>query len=60
VEESEPRQGAEMQTRGRVRSSVYRAYCAAGGNCGVTFVVLAVFILAQVAVSVGDYWMSFW
>jgi hypothetical protein len=60
VEESEPRQVAEMRTRGRVRSGVYRAYCAAGGNCLITLIVLSVFILAQLAVSVGDYWMSFW
>ncbi|PNF26824.1 hypothetical protein B7P43_G17385 [Cryptotermes secundus] len=60
VEESEPKQIAEMRTRGRVRSGVYRAYCAAGGNCLITFIVLSVFILAQLAVSVGDYWMSFW
>lgn len=60
VEEFEPKQVVEMRTRGRVKSGVYRAYCAAGGNCCITLLMLSVFVLAQLVVSVGDYWMSFW
>lgn len=60
LEGSEPKQVAEMQTKGRVRSGVYRAYCAAGGDCCVMLFMLFVFILAQFAVSAGDYWMSVW
>jgi len=60
LEEFEPKQVAEMRTRGRVRSGVYRAYCAAGGNCYIKLIMLSVFILAQLVISGGDYWMSFW
>ncbi|XP_021928195.1 LOW QUALITY PROTEIN: probable multidrug resistance-associated protein lethal(2)03659 [Zootermopsis nevadensis] len=60
LEEPEPKQVAEMQTRGRVKSGVYGAYCAAGGNWFITSLMLSVFVLAQLVVSVGDYWMSFW
>jgi hypothetical protein len=51
---------AEMRSRGSVSSSVYRAYCAAGGSCGFTLLVFSVCVLAQVSISLGDYWVSFW
>ncbi|KAJ9591424.1 hypothetical protein L9F63_002030, partial [Diploptera punctata] len=51
---------AEMRARGSVSSRVYRAYCAAGGNCCITMLVFGVCLLAQIAISSGDYWMSYW
>lgn len=51
---------AEVRSRGAVSSSVYRAYCAAGGSCGFTLLVFGVFAVGQVAISSGDYWVSFW
>ncbi|PSN47504.1 hypothetical protein C0J52_02254 [Blattella germanica] len=49
---------SNVRTRGKVSSQVYRAYCAAGGNCCITVIVFSVCLLAQVAISSGDYWMS--
>jgi hypothetical protein len=57
---SEPNIMAEMRARGSVSSRVYRAYCAAGGNCCITMLVFAVCVLAQISISSGDYWMSYW
>ncbi|XP_023714338.1 probable multidrug resistance-associated protein lethal(2)03659 isoform X2 [Cryptotermes secundus] len=57
---SEPQMLAEMRSRGGVSFSVYRAYCAAGGSCGITLLVFGVCILAQFVFSLGDYWMSYW
>jgi hypothetical protein len=51
---------AEMRSQGGVSFGVYRAYCAAGGNCGVTLLVFGVCMLAQFVFSLGDYWMSYW
>ncbi|PSN47512.1 hypothetical protein C0J52_02253 [Blattella germanica] len=59
-DDREPEMVAEMRTRGKVSSYVYKAYCSAGGNCCITMIVFGVCILAQVAISSGDYWMSFW
>jgi hypothetical protein len=49
-----------MRSRGGVSFSIYRAYCAAGGNCGITLLVFGVCVLAQFVFSLGDYWMSYW
>jgi ATP-binding cassette subfamily C (CFTR/MRP) protein 4 len=60
LEEYEPKQVAEMRTRGKIKSGVYRTYCAAGGNCCLALLMLSIFVLAQLVTSLGDYWMSFW
>jgi len=57
---SEPEMVVEMRSHGGVSSSVYRAYCAAGGNCGITLLVFGMCVVAQVAISSADYWMSYW
>jgi hypothetical protein len=51
---------AEMQARGSVSSEVYWVYVSAGGNCIVTLLVFGMCILAQLAISGGDYWMAYW
>jgi hypothetical protein len=51
---------AEMQAEGSVNSKVYWMYVSAGGNCIVTLLVFGMCILAQLAISGGDYWMSYW
>jgi ATP-binding cassette subfamily C (CFTR/MRP) protein 4 len=57
---SVPEVAAEMQTRGTVGAKVYRVYFSAGGNCMVTLLVFGVCVLSQLAISGGDYWMSYW
>jgi hypothetical protein len=57
---SVPEIAAEMQTQGSVGSRVYRAYFSAGGNCMVTLLVFGLCVLSQLAISGGDYWMSYW
>jgi ATP-binding cassette subfamily C (CFTR/MRP) protein 4 len=57
---STPEIAAEMLTRGSVVSGVYRAYFSAGGNCVVTLLVFGLCVLSQLAISGGDYWMSYW
>jgi hypothetical protein len=51
---------AEMQAKGSVSSRVYWEYFSAAGNCTFTLLVFGMCILAQLAISGGDYWMSYW
>ncbi|PNF26812.1 hypothetical protein B7P43_G17381 [Cryptotermes secundus] len=55
-----PEMAAEMQARGSVGSRVYWVYFSAGGNCMVILLVFGLCVLSQLAISGGDYWMSYW
>ncbi|PNF34547.1 hypothetical protein B7P43_G10751 [Cryptotermes secundus] len=57
---SEPEVVAEMRTQGKVRAKVYWSYFAATGSWGIILLVFGVCILEQLALSGGDYWISFW
>lgn len=56
----EPEEVEETRTKGSVSSGVYKAYFAAGGNCCVIFTMFFSFVLAQIAASAGDYFITFW
>ncbi|PSN47509.1 hypothetical protein C0J52_02251 [Blattella germanica] len=56
--ETMPQPVLEMRTQGSVGCYIYRAYCAAGGNCFCVMLVFGFCILAQVTVSGADYWMT--
>ncbi|KAI8430159.1 hypothetical protein MSG28_000538 [Choristoneura fumiferana] len=51
---------AEIQTKGRVKGSVYREYFLAGAACPFVVIVLLMFLLAQACASASDYWISRW
>ncbi|XP_063829398.1 probable multidrug resistance-associated protein lethal(2)03659 [Ostrinia nubilalis] len=51
---------AEMQTIGRVDSTVYRDYFMAGAACPYVSLVGFLFLLAQFCASACDYWISRW
>ncbi|XP_052753783.1 probable multidrug resistance-associated protein lethal(2)03659 [Galleria mellonella] len=53
-------QEAELQTTGRVQSSVYREYFLTAASCPYVSLVCFMFILAQVCGSTCDYWISRW
>lgn len=57
---SVPEMAAEMQAQGSVGSRVYWVYFSAGGNCLVILLVFGLCVLSQLAISGGDYWMSYW
>lgn len=50
----------EQKQTGTVSGYVYRQYLAAGGNCFTVSLLLFQFILAQIAASAGDYFLTFW
>jgi hypothetical protein len=56
----EPEAVAEMRTQGKVGFSIYWSYLAATGNCSLILLVFGVCMLEQLAISGGDYWMSYW
>ncbi|KAI8430160.1 hypothetical protein MSG28_000538 [Choristoneura fumiferana] len=49
---------AEIQTKGRVKGSVYREYFLAGAACPFVVIVLLMFLLAQACASASDYWIT--
>ncbi|XP_075981808.1 ATP-binding cassette sub-family C member 4-like [Anticarsia gemmatalis] len=51
---------AEIQTIGRVSSSVYRDYFLTGAPCWQVVFVLFMFVLAQFCASACDFWISRW
>ncbi|XP_073947056.1 probable multidrug resistance-associated protein lethal(2)03659 isoform X2 [Choristoneura fumiferana] len=51
---------AEIQTKGRVKGSVYREYFLAGAACPFVVIVSLMFLLAQACASASDYWISRW
>ncbi|KAJ9591421.1 hypothetical protein L9F63_002027, partial [Diploptera punctata] len=53
-------QTAEMRSHGSVSFKVYREYFAAGGNWYLIVLVFVICVLSQIAISGGDYWMSYW
>lgn len=58
---SDQKGGTEEQKQsGTVSGYVYRQYLSAGGNCFTVSLLLFQFILAQVAASAGDYFLTFW
>lgn len=50
----------EMRSSGVVNCSILKHYYLAGGNCCVVLFMLSLFILAQVAASIFDYFISVW
>lgn len=55
-----PLQIEEQKSKGTVAGYVYKAYFKAGGNCCVITTLFAFFILAQIAASAGDYFITYW
>ncbi|CAB3386319.1 Hypothetical predicted protein [Cloeon dipterum] len=55
-----PEEVAEARTEGTVSGEVYGQYLGAGANGFQLFFMTFLFILAQVAGSLTDYWTSFW
>lgn len=50
----------EQKTIGSVSAGVYKAYFGAGGNCCFIFFMFQLFVLAQIAASAGDYFITYW
>ncbi|XP_031850164.1 putative multidrug resistance-associated protein lethal(2)03659 isoform X2 [Nomia melanderi] len=59
-EELDPIEVAETRTKGKVSGQVYSGYFKAGGNWCIIFMVLFLCVLAQLAASGGDYFISQW
>lgn len=55
-----PVQVEEQKSKGTVAGFVYKAYFKAGGNCCVITILFALFILAQICASAGDYFITYW
>lgn len=55
-----PTEVAETQSSGTVSGKVYKAYLVSGGGCCMAFIVLFMFVLAQVFATGGDYWITYW
>ncbi|XP_017787048.1 PREDICTED: probable multidrug resistance-associated protein lethal(2)03659 isoform X2 [Nicrophorus vespilloides] len=55
-----PKQTEESKQAGSVGAYVYSAYFKAGGNCCAIFFLFFMFILAQIAGSGGDYFITYW
>jgi ABC-type multidrug transport system fused ATPase/permease subunit len=50
----------EASSKGKLKHSVYIEYFRSGGNLFVAFVIGAMFLLAQSAASITDWWMAYW
>ena len=50
----------EGKSVGSVSGYVYNTYLKSGGNYGIIFCVLMLFVLTQLAASAGDYFITFW
>lgn len=50
----------EHRSTGSISAGVFKAYFAAGGNCCWIFNMFMLFVLAQVAASAGDYFITYW
>lgn len=55
-----PSELQETRTVGSVSSEVYKSYFKSGGHCCTIIVLFFLFLLAQVAASSGDYFISYW
>jgi len=51
---------ADKRSTGSVSINVYKSYLSANRSVFKVFLVLFCFVLTQVLVSGGDYWISFW
>jgi len=57
---SQPQEEVECRSFGRVTKRVYTSYLSAAGSaCKVSFCLL-MYVIAQVLITGGDYWISFW
>lgn len=56
----EPQEVQEQRSTGSVGAYVYKAYLKAGGNWFIIFNVFLMFVLAQIAASAGDYFITYW
>lgn len=50
----------ESRSTGSVSAQVYKSYFRSGGHCCTIFIVFLLFVLAQLAASGGDYFLSYW
>lgn len=50
----------EASSKGKLKQSIYIEYFRSGGNLCVVFVIVILFLLAQTAASVADWWMAYW
>lgn len=50
----------EASSKGKLKQSVYIEYFRSGANLCVAFVIGVLFLLAQIAASVIDWWMAYW
>lgn len=55
-----PQAVAEKSSKGTVHGSLLAQYFKAGANTISLMIVFSLFLLAQVAASAADYWVSFW
>jgi ABC-type multidrug transport system fused ATPase/permease subunit len=65
VEEKEPEKrvlpsNVEASSKGTLKHSVYIEYFRSGANLCVVFVIGLMFLLAQTAASITDWWMAYW
>lgn len=58
--QAEPPEVAEMRSKGTVGARVYMAYLTAGGNCCTMIFLQVMFLMTQLMISSGDYWLSYW
>lgn len=55
-----PQAVAEKSSKGTVQGSLLAQYFKAGANSILLMPMFALFLLAQVAASAADYWVSYW
>lgn len=53
-------QQMESSSKGAVKGSLMGNYFRSGGHPLVLFIVIVLFIMAQLLASASDYWVSFW
>lgn len=63
IEENNPQNAVEVEEKraeGSIGMRIYKAYFKAGGGYFIVAIVLLFFLLAQLAASAGDYFLSYW
>lgn len=56
----ESKKNDEIRSSGNVSNSIYLSYFSAGGSTCKIILFFMMFVLTQVLITGGDYWLNFW
>lgn len=59
-EKNEPQETKELISQERLKISLIWKYFKAGGSSISILLIMFLFVIAQLAVSIFDYWLSYW